>query len=241
MIILLIALAAVATGVLSTVAGLGGGVILLAILAQFYSPTIAIPIQGGVQFVSNGSRAIMLREHVEWPVAGWASVLLLPASFAGVAVATSVPEQATQIALGLFLLIVTWRPTWLRWRSEGSLPRKALLAVGAASGFLNSTVGASGPFTSHFFKAATASHVAFVATAATTQIVAHTSKLIAFVVDGFEFRQYVAVMAAGALGTVIGTRIGGKLLHRIDDRHLTTLFSIVLTGLAIRLIFRGLV
>lgn len=239
-IIFLIGLAAIATGMLSAVAGLGGGVILLVILAQFYAPTTAIPIQGGIQFVSNGSRSIMMREHINWPVAGWASILVLPASFLGVAVATSIPENAARVALGVFVLMATWRPTWLRWRSEEKLPPKAMVGVGAVSGFLNSTIGASGPFTSHFFKAATVSHIAFVATAGTSQILAHTSKLIAFTVNGFDFRDHLPLMAAGAAGTTLGTWLGGKLLDRADERHLTVVFNIVLTALALRLIVRGL-
>ncbi len=239
MVHVVIGIVAVLTGILSAVAGLGGGVILLGVLAQFFAPTTAIPIQGGIQLVSNTSRAAMLRRDINWPVVMQASILMLPASFLGVAVATSIPEDATRILLGVFLLIVTWRPRWLRWSSDGQLPRGALVGVGAASGFLNSTVGASGPFTSPFFKAATASHVAFVATAATSQILAHVSKIWAFIVDGFDIGEHLSLMVVGALGTFIGTRIGGRLLHRSDDKALNYVFTTVLTILAIRLIVRG--
>jgi len=240
MVFVVVAIAAVLTGTLSAIAGLGGGVGLLGVLAQFYAPVTAIPIQGGIQLVSNSSRAVMLRGDINWKAVGLLSILVIPASFFGVAVATSIPEDGTRILLGVFLLAVTWRPAWFRWKSEGELPAGALVGVGAASGFLNTTVGASGPFTSPFLKAATASHVAFVATAATSQILAHVSKLWAFTVEGFDYQEHLPLMAVGAAGTLIGTRIGGRLLNRSEDRLLQMIFTTVLTILALRLIIRAL-
>ena len=63
--------------------------------------------------------------------------------------------------------------------AEASAPGRLVL-VGTASGLLNTTVGASGPVVAPFFRAATATHVAFVATAAGAQVAAHLSKLAAF-------------------------------------------------------------
>ena len=235
----MIAVAAVGTSVLSAVAGLGGGIILLTVLAQFFAPVVAIPIHGGIQLVSNGSRAAMLRRQINWSAVGRASILLLPASLLGVLVATSIPEDATRLVLGAFVLVVAWRPSLLRWKGSGELPQSALIGVGGVSGFLNSTVGASGPFTSPFFKAVTVSHVAFVATAASSQVFAHLSKLIAFGLDGFAFTEHLDVITVGAIGVTIGSRIGTRLMGRADEAQLALLFRIVLTALAIRLVLRA--
>lgn len=229
---------AVATSILSAVAGLGGGIILLTVLAQFFAPTVAIPIQGGIQLVSNASRASLLRKQVDWSVVGASCILLLPASFLGVALATAVPEDAMRVTLGLFVLVVGWRPSLLRIRAAAT--RRSLVVIGGASGLLNTTVGASGPFTSPFFKAVTATHVAFVATAATTQVAAHTAKLIAFGFDGFDFADHLDVIVVGAAGVALGSVIGTRLLGKVSEGALDTLFKVVLTALAIRLIWRGL-
>ena len=47
--LVIIAFAAAATAVLSALAGLGGGIILLAVLAQFFAPVVAIPIQSSTE------------------------------------------------------------------------------------------------------------------------------------------------------------------------------------------------
>ena len=236
---LIIAVAAVLTSILSAVAGLGGGVILLTILAQFFTPIVAIPIQGGIQLASNASRAVLLRRDLDWSVVGPATVLLLPGSFLGVLVATSLPEDVMRIVLGVFVLIVAWRPALLRWRGETRSTKPMLVSLGGASGFLNTTVGASGPFTSPFLKAVTATHVAFVATAACTQVAGHTAKLIAFGLDGFDFREHIDVIAVGAAGVVAGSWIGTRLLGRVPERGLDRIFRLVLTALALRLLIRA--
>lgn len=238
--LVVIAVAAILTAVLSAVAGLGGGIILLAVIAQFFPPVVAIPIQGGIQFFSNSSRAILLRGQISWSVVWRTAVLMVPASFLGVFVAASMPEDATRVVLGCFILVIVWRPSLLRWRGDGVMTERALYPVGAMSGFLNSTVGASGPFTSPFLKAVTVSHKAFVATAAASQVFAHMAKILSFsTVDDFSLGDHIDVIAAGAGGVIVGSWIGTRLLGRIPELSLDRVFKAVLTALALRLVLRG--
>lgn len=257
--LIVIGVAALLTSVLSAVAGLGGGVILLLVIAQFVAPTTAIPIQGAIQLVSNGSRAALLRRSIAWPVVGWSSLLLLPGSLLGVMIATSVPEHAVRVVLAAFVLVLAWRPHWLKLTPTSPSPadqagcdehrsqerqarerRPMLLGLGAATGLLNSTVGASGPITSPFFKAVTATHVAFVATAAATQVAAHTAKLVAFTTSGWSIGDHLDVIGIGIVGVVAGSWIGTRLLGRISTTHLDLVFKVVLTALAIRLVVTAL-
>jgi len=111
-----------------------------------------------------------------------------------------------------------------------------LIGLGAATGVLNSTVGASGPVTSPFFKAVTATHVAFVATAAATQVAAHSAKLIAFTANGWDISDHVGLIAIGIMGVVTGSWVGTRLLGRVSTAHVHIVFQIVLTALALRLL-----
>jgi len=241
--IVVVGVAALLTSILSAVAGLGGGVILLLVIAQFVAPTIAIPIQGAIQLVSNGSRAALLRSQISWPVVGWASILLFPASLLGVAVATSLPDDVVRLALAAFVLVLAWRPDLLKSNARSRTPDDAkfmLVGVGAASGLLNSTVGASGPVTSPFLKAVTASHKAFVASAAMTKVLAHISKLVAFSAQGWSISDYWDTIAVGVAGVIVGSWIGTRLLDRVSEANLDLLFKVVLTALAARVIFTAL-
>lgn len=239
--LIVIAVAALLTAILSAIAGLGGGVILLLVIAQFHAPVVAIPIQGGIQLVSNSVRAGLLRTNINWKAVGRAALLMLPATLVGVKVATAMPEDATRIVLGVFVLILGWRPALLKWKGRDELPVNAMIPVGAASGFLNATVGASGFVTSPFFRAVTAAHAGYVATAAASQTMGHLFKLLAFGLDGFAFSDHIDVMIVGAGGVMAGTWIGTRLMGRISEEQLALLFKVVLTALAIRLIIRALI
>ena len=242
--IVVVGVAALLTSILSAVAGLGGGVILLLVIAQFVPPTVAIPIQGAIQLVSNGSRAALLRRDISWRVVAWSAAPLLPASLLGVAVATSLPEDVVRLILAGFVLVLAWRPHWLKMSGARSRrPEDAkgmLLGIGAASGFLNSTVGASGPVVSPFLKALTVSHRAFVASAGTMQVLAHLSKLIAFSADGWSITDHLDMIGIGIAGVVVGSWIGTRLLDRVSEAGLDLVFKVVLTALALRVIFTAL-
>ena len=137
------------------------------------------------------------------------------------------------------MLVVTWRPSLLRWDRPGRTNR-SLIPVGALSGFLSATVGASGPVTSPFYRAVTVSHQAFVATAAATQVIGHLAKIVGFALDGFGPLDHVAVIAIGIAGVLVGTWIGTNLLSRVDETRLAAIFRITLTVLAIRLVIQAL-
>lgn len=233
--LVVVGLVALVTAVISAVAGLGGGIILLAVIAQFRVPAVAIPIHGAIQLVSNGFRTVLLRRDVAWRAVAYGSILIVPAALIGVRVATELPADATRVAMAIFILVATWRPSVLGWDRPGRTER-SLIPVGALSGFLSATVGASGPVTSPFYRAVTASHQAFVATAGCTKVLSHLSKIGGFALDGFAIGDHLGLIAAGIAGVVIGTWIGTHLLERANEALLARLFKVTLTALAIRLL-----
>ena len=75
----LVGVGALGTSALTAVLGFGGGMVLLALLLLWVDPLVAIPLHAAIQVVSNGTRTIIRRHDVEWPIALRASALLLPA------------------------------------------------------------------------------------------------------------------------------------------------------------------
>ena len=59
--------AALVGSTLSGFLGMGGGIFLLTVLFLCgLEPALAIPIHALVQLTSNGTRAVLFREHVRW-------------------------------------------------------------------------------------------------------------------------------------------------------------------------------
>lgn len=64
--VLLLIVSAAGTSFVTAAMGIGGGVMLLAILASVLPAAALIPVHGLVQLGSNGNRAIMTRQHIDW-------------------------------------------------------------------------------------------------------------------------------------------------------------------------------
>lgn len=64
--LLTLGLFATFTSLLTAVAGLGGGMLLLALMAQLFAPSILIPLHGVAQFFSNANRGWIHRSELEW-------------------------------------------------------------------------------------------------------------------------------------------------------------------------------
>ena len=59
------------TSALTASVGLGGGLVLLVVLASFLPPLVVLPVHGVVQFGSNFGRASLLRQYIDWSITGY--------------------------------------------------------------------------------------------------------------------------------------------------------------------------
>ena len=127
---------AFASAVLSAMVGLAGGSVLLAVMLLFFEPAAAIPLHGVIQLISNGTRTVVQGRHVAWRVVGWYSLFLLPLALAGARLALAIPAALGTTLIGVFILVATLRPGWLRIRpagARGEARRFALLAASPVS------------------------------------------------------------------------------------------------------------
>lgn len=221
------------TSALTAAAGIGGGLVLLGVMASFLPPVIVIPIHGVVQFGSNIGRAALMRQHIDRHIL----VPFVFGSVLGVVVGAklfvALPSVVLQAILGVFVLASVWLPKL----KASKIPNRGFFLVGAVGSFCTMFVGATGPFVASFITPDRLPRHAVVATHASCMSVQHVLKVIAFGFLGFAFVPWVpllvAMIAAGFLGTVLGKRLLDRLPHRIFSRA----FKIILTGLALRLLY----
>lgn len=63
--------------------------------------------------------------------------------------------------------------------------------------------------------------------------------MILFGIAGFGFLEYGPLMAGMALSVIVGTALGTRVLHRLDDARFTQLYKAALTLVALRLVWSG--
>ncbi len=230
--------AALATSILSGIVGMGGGITLLSIMLLFLEPLVAIPLHGAVQLVSNASRTVIQRQHVNRDILWRYGLLLLPMGALGLAVAQMLPPSGLRATIGAFVLVATWLPGWLLLGAhpERADPSRRFIALGGVVGFLNPAIGATGPLIAPFFLGIGLPRQGVVGTKAACQTLGHLAKLAIFGVAGFAFGNYSLSLALLCVAVILGTAIGSRLLERVNELWFTRLYKTVLTIIAIHLL-----
>ena len=65
---IMLILSAAATSAVTASIGIGGGILLLAIMAVVIPPAAIIPVHGMVQLGSNFNRVVLTLQHVDWRI-----------------------------------------------------------------------------------------------------------------------------------------------------------------------------
>jgi uncharacterized membrane protein YfcA len=221
------------TSALTAAAGIGGGLVLLGVMASFLPPVVVIPIHGVVQLGSNAGRATLMREHIDRRI-------LLPFSLgsvlgiaAGAKLFVALPTATLQIILGLFVLASVWLPK-LR---ASHISNRGFALVGIVGSFCTMFVGATGPFVASFITPDRLPRHAVVATHAACMTLQHTLKVVAFGFLGFAFLPWASLLAVMVGAGFLGTMLGRRLLDRLPHQVFANVFKIILTVLALRMLY----
>jgi uncharacterized protein len=226
------------TSTLSGIFGMAGGLILLGLLLAFLPVGTAIAVQGAIQIIANGSRAVLSRRWIDWRVLGIMTAGLLTAGTL-LFLLRYTPDLATVcIVIGL-LPILLWIPQgWLAL--DASKPSHAFVC-GFLGGGVNLAVGVAGPSIDMFFIRTAMDRRAIIATKAAAQVVNHAGK-IAF------YWNATAVLTAGEWGAValaapfaiLGTSAGYWVLQRLSDMHFKRWTRLLVTAIGLYYLWRGI-
>lgn len=221
------------TSFISSALGIGGGALLLTVLATILPPAALIPVHGVIQLGSNAGRVTLMYKYIDRSVIkGFLTGSVLGVALGGF-VAVRLPPPLVLIGVGAFVLWSVFAP------ASGALRGSALVAGGISS-TLTMFFGATGPLVAAWIKTLGVSRMAHVATQSACLSLQHLLKTVMFGLLGFSFITWlplIGLMIAAGFG---GTWIGKKVLMRIDDRKFKRSLNSVLTVLAIYLIWRGM-
>jgi len=218
---------------LTAALGSGGGLLLLVLLGLWLPPEVIIPVHGLIQFGSNLGRAGLTVRHIDWRLLGWFLPGVVLGLTAGALVLVQLPSWIWQLSIALFVLYLCWGP---------AMPARALGATGTviaatATSFLSLFVGATGPLVAAFVKQVHTDRFRTSATFAATMVLQHGPKIFVFLAAGFVLTPWIGFVL-GMIGCgLLGTWVGIHLLGRMDNQRFSLVFNIVLTALAIQLLW----
>ncbi len=225
------------TSALTAGLGIGGGVLLLGIMAFLVPPAALVPLHGVVQIGSNVGRTWLMREHIRpvivWPFAAGA----MAGAFAGGSVARALPVQWLDLVLALFILYAVWG----KWPTlTGRAQNAGLWAGGIAISFLSMFVGATGPLVTTLMKTQALDRQQHMATFSACMSLQHGLKILAFGFFGFAFAAWMPLLLAMIASGFIGTWLGERWLAGRSDDGFQQGLNWLLTAMAVQLLWEGL-
>ncbi|QEZ89153.1 sulfite exporter TauE/SafE family protein [Aliarcobacter cibarius] len=225
------------TSVVAAIVGIGGGMMLIAILPSFLATNALIPIHGLTQVSSNLSRAYFGYKDIEFSVVPkflLGSILGI-VFFAGILSLISL--DYVPLFIGIYILLSLWSEKF----NEKIKKYENYYIAGFFQTGLSMVVGATGPLTMTLLFKDFKNKDKVVATGALLMSITHFLKIVVFIYFGFLFFDYIGIIVCMIFGAILGSYVGTKLRNRIDGKKFAIILKIMLTFLAINLIFQVII
>jgi len=224
------------TALMTSLAGAGGGTVLLAAMLQFMNPAEAIPVHGVIQFSSNLTRTWLLRKFVNWSIVIRFTILLPIGVYIGLQIFQNMDSDNIKNIIGIFILLALILQN-LKFIKSFFIPYYAFYFIGLITGVLNILVGVIAPLLAVILKQSISEKKSIVGTLGYFGLIGNLLKIIGFSLIGFSFYEYIDTFLMIIPATLVGSRVGQLLLNKISNKIFMIIFQIILIGLAIRLLF----
>ncbi len=225
------------TSVVAAIVGIGGGMMLIAILPSFLATNALIPIHGLTQVSSNLSRAYFGYKDIEFSVVP----KFLLGSIFGIAffagILSLISLDYVLLFIGIYILLSLWSEKF----NEKIKKYENYYIAGFFQTGLSMVVGATGPLTMTLLFKDFKNKDKVVATGALLMSITHFLKIVVFIYFGFLFFDYIGIIVCMIFGAILGSYVGTKLRNRIDGKKFAIILKIMLTFLAINLIFQVII
>lgn len=234
----LIALAAFFASLVASVAGTGGGVILLPVLVAAYGVRDAVPLYAVVLLVGNLSRVGLNWRLIDRKVVGYFLLGALPAAVLGSWLFTRLPDAGLLRLLGAFLIgSVIWR-YWRRHQRPG-FPASRFALVGALFSVISGVVGSAGPFLAPFYLSYGLVKGAFIGTEALGTAAMHVAKIVTY--------QSLGAINPGiwprglllAPVMILGALLGKRVMDRLPAALFVRVVEIAILAFGLWFLIRG--
>ncbi|MGB5867859.1 MAG: TSUP family transporter [Arcobacteraceae bacterium] len=229
--VLLLGLISIFTSLIAGVVGIGGGLMLIAILPNFLPISALIPIHGFTQMFSNVSRAYFGYKDIQFEVVP----KFLIGSLIGVGFIALILDMISIEYIPLFIASYILLSLWSTRFNDKIKKYENYYLIGFLQSGLSVVVGATGPLTTTLLLKDYQDKDKVVATAALLMSITHSLKVLVFIYFGFKFSEYLDVIVVMVIGVIIGSYLGTKLRDKVDGKKLLLTLKILLTLLALKL------
>lgn len=230
---LMLALIAFGTSTLTAIMGLGGGMILIALMPGLLAPAAIIPVHAATQLISNSSRALFGWRAIRWEFVPSFLIGSLVGGLVTAQVATMINTHYLPLIIALYILWNVWGGG-IHFKTN---PKGEFFTIGLLQTGLGMLVGATGPMGQSTLVRKGLNRDENVTTSALFVGISHLLKIVFFGFIGFSFIQYWSVMLGMCVAVIAGSWVGTRLRHLIPEADFKKWLKWLLTLLALRMIY----
>jgi uncharacterized protein len=213
----LVALLGLTGGFLTTLSGMGGGLLLVTALSLLWGPHQALPVSALALLVGNLHRFFIYRASLRADIARPLLVGLIPGSAIGALLVAGMPQGILQVAM-LSMVAMALARAALGWTWR--IPVIALAPAGGAVGIMAGTAGGAAVLTCPLLKATGIRGDEYMATMALAAVAMHLSRMAGYGAGGLIGAGTFAWAGFLAVTLVIGNMIGRTVRERMNPRAL---------------------
>lgn len=223
------------SSVISSIFGIGGGFIMLALIANILPIADVVPMHAALMLGLSLGRSWYFRQHTQWAIVVPFIIGCLIGAPIGAGIYVQLPGAVIGIALGGIMLTSVWLPP-VKWRFN---IRHPFFFVGIAHSMLSTLFSFGGLFQPLMLRTRLGK-MQIIATLSVALLIMNLIKLASYTVAGFDFSPYLAVIALAIATGIPGAALGRRLVHRVPDENFRMIFRLIITLLALRLCYRAL-
>lgn len=219
---------------LSSITGVGGGVILLSGLTLCVPIGAVVPIHGAVQFSAGVSRIIAYRHAINWSLVQPFLFGVVPGALLGcygLRLLQQINSSWLLLAIACVIVytLLPAKPIPAVSHSSSSHPMVGLCALGFVCGSLGMFVGSTGPLVSGSLLKRNVLKEEHIASKSVMQGSANFIKipLFAWGLD-FDFTPYMWTLCAMISMVFVGTFLGRWCLKKLSTQHFTVVVKVLL-------------
>jgi len=209
-----LAVVAVFAGLLTTISGFGGGLLLLLAVTAMEGARAALAATAIALLFANAHRIWMYRAEIRAEVTVPLLVGLVPGSLVGALLAAVIPEWLVHGAM-IAVVALSLARAWTGW--EWKPRRRVLAASGLVVGVLAGSAGGAGFLVGPIVLAAGVIGRRYLATTAVAAVSMHVARIIGYGAGGMMTGDVLRMAAVLALALVVGNLIGNRVRDHIPE------------------------
>lgn len=221
---------------LSTIAGFGGSLVLVSVLAFFYDVDLAVAASAPVMLANNLGKAGVFFRHIDWKAAFTMLFGTLPGAWIGAALLISLPAGPLKKLVGILLLLGVV-VSFTRDRQRFRIGKVGLFVMSILYGFFSGLAGAGGPTKALALATYGLSKERFVGTAALVSFCSALIKIPIYHAGGLFPSQTRILILFLILSCFVAISWGRLILARLQESRFRWLLASSILASCVKIIF----